>query len=83
MRPSINPIDGGSISMRSSHLIARRAPGPAIGFGQGARRRGPLGHLTSTIKDRAPEVMALLVDRGQHRAPSTSGLVLAATAGTS
>jgi hypothetical protein len=37
-------------------------------------------YLTPAIEDRAVEVLALLADRGQHRAPSIPGLVIAATA---
>ena len=36
--------------------------------------------LTPAIEDRAVEVLALLADRGQHRAPSIPGLIIAATA---
>jgi predicted nucleic acid-binding protein len=37
-------------------------------------------HLTPAIEDRALEVLALLADRGQHRAPSIPDLIIAATA---
>jgi hypothetical protein len=48
-------------------------------------RRPPLAsmsaeYLTPAIEDRAVEVLALLADRGQHRAPSLPDLIIAATA---
>jgi predicted nucleic acid-binding protein len=40
----------------------------------------PAEYLTPAIEDRAVEVLALLADRGQHRAPSLPDLIIAATA---
>jgi predicted nucleic acid-binding protein len=40
----------------------------------------PVEYLTPAIEDRAIEVLALLADRGQHRAPSLPDLMIAATA---
>lgn len=40
----------------------------------------PVEYLTPTIEDRAVEVLALLADRGMHRAPSIPDLLIAATA---
>ena len=40
----------------------------------------PVEYLTPAIEDRAVEVLALLADRGQHRAPSVPDLIIAATA---
>jgi predicted nucleic acid-binding protein len=40
----------------------------------------PVEYQTPVIEDRAVEVLALLADRGQHRAPSIPDLVIAATA---
>lgn len=40
----------------------------------------PAEYLTPAIEDRAVEVLALLADRGQHRAPSIPDLIIAATA---
>lgn len=37
-------------------------------------------YLTPAIEDRAVEVLSLLADRGQHRAPSLPDLLIAATA---
>jgi predicted nucleic acid-binding protein len=59
---------------------ARSGPEFRAGF-----RRPPLGsmpveYLTPAIEDRAVEVLALLADRGQHRAPSLPDLIIAAAA---
>jgi predicted nucleic acid-binding protein len=40
----------------------------------------PVEYLTPVIEDRAVEVLALLADRGQHRAPSIPDLLIAAAA---
>jgi predicted nucleic acid-binding protein len=40
----------------------------------------PVEHQTPAIEDRAMEVLTLLADRGQHRAPSIPDLIIAATA---
>jgi predicted nucleic acid-binding protein len=40
----------------------------------------PVEYLTPAIEDRAVEVLTLLADRGQHRAPSIPGLIIAAAA---
>ena len=40
----------------------------------------PVEYQTPTIEDRSMEVLSLLADRGQHRAPSLPDLVIAATA---
>jgi predicted nucleic acid-binding protein len=40
----------------------------------------PVEYLTPAVEDRAVEVLALLADRGQHRAPSLPDLIIAATA---
>jgi predicted nucleic acid-binding protein len=40
----------------------------------------PIEYLTPAIEDRAVEVLTLLADRGQHRAPSVPDLIIAATA---
>jgi predicted nucleic acid-binding protein len=48
-------------------------------------RNPPLSHMpveyaTPSIEDRAVEILTLLADRGQHRAPSIPDLLIAATA---
>ena len=40
----------------------------------------PVEYLTPAIEDRAVEVLTLLADRGQHRAPSLPDLLIAAAA---
>jgi predicted nucleic acid-binding protein len=40
----------------------------------------PVEYLTPAIEDRAVEVLTLLADRSQHRAPSLPDLIIAATA---
>lgn len=40
----------------------------------------PVEYLTPAIEDRAVEVLGLLADRGQHRAPSIPDVLIAATA---
>ena len=37
-------------------------------------------YLTPAVEDRSVEVLTLLADRGQHRAPSIPDLIIAATA---
>jgi predicted nucleic acid-binding protein len=40
----------------------------------------PVEYLTPAIEDRAVEVLTLLADRGQHRAPSIPDLIISAAA---
>lgn len=40
----------------------------------------PVEYQTPAVEDRSMEVLALLADRGQHRAPSIPDLIVAATA---
>ena len=40
----------------------------------------PVEYLTPAIEDRAVELLTLLADRGQHRAPSIPDLIITATA---
>jgi predicted nucleic acid-binding protein len=40
----------------------------------------PVEYQTPAVEDRALEVLTLLADRGQHRAPSIPDLIVAATA---
>ena len=40
----------------------------------------PVEYLTPAIEDRAVDVLTLLAQRGQHRAPPISDLIIAATA---
>lgn len=50
------------------------------GFRQPPVSLMPVERITPAIEDRAEEVQMLLADRGQHRAPSLSDLLIAATA---
>jgi len=40
----------------------------------------PVEYLTPAIEDRAVEILTILADRSQHRAPSIPDLIIAATA---
>jgi predicted nucleic acid-binding protein len=40
----------------------------------------PVEYMTPAIEDRAVEILTVLADRGQHRAPSIPDLIVAATA---
>jgi predicted nucleic acid-binding protein len=57
-------------------------PGPALraGLSQPPLSLMPAEYLTPAIEDRSVEVLTLLADRGQHRAPSIPDLIIAATA---
>jgi predicted nucleic acid-binding protein len=59
---------------------ARSGPELRAGFRQPPLSSMSVEYLTPTIEDRAVEVLKLLADRGQHRAPSVPDLIIAATA---
>jgi hypothetical protein len=59
---------------------ARSGPDLRAGLRQPPVSAMPVEHLTPVIEDRAVEVLTLLADRGQHRAPSVPDLIIAATA---
>src|SRR5215469_17223100 len=59
---------------------ARSGPELRAGFRRPPLSSMPVEYLTPAIEDRAVEVLALLADRGQHRAPSLPDLIIAATA---
>src|ERR1700758_4267836 len=59
---------------------ARSGPDLRAGFAHPPLSSMPVEYLTPAIEDRAVEVLALLADRGQHRAPSVPDLIIAATA---
>ena len=59
---------------------ARSGPELRAGLQQSPLSSMPVEYLTPAIEDRAVEVLTLLADRGQHRAPSISDLIIAATA---
>lgn len=59
---------------------ARSGPELRAGLQQNPLSSMPVEYLTPAIEDRAGEVLTLLADRGQHRAPSLPDLLIAATA---
>ena len=59
---------------------ARSAQDLRAGLRQPPVSAMPAQYLTPAIEDRAAEVLTLLADRGQHRAPSVPDLIIAATA---
>ncbi len=59
---------------------ARSGPDLRAGFRRPPLSSIPVEYLTPVIEDRAVEVLTLLADRGQHRAPSVPDLIIAATA---
>jgi hypothetical protein len=59
---------------------ARSGPDLRAGFQRPPLSSMPVEYLTPAIEDRAVEIMALLADQGQHRAPSIPDLIIAATA---
>jgi predicted nucleic acid-binding protein len=59
---------------------ARTGPELRAGLRRPPLTSMPVEYLTPAIEDRAVEVLALLADRGQHRAPSLPDLIIAATA---
>lgn len=58
----------------------RSGPDLRAGLRQPPVAAMPVEYLTPAIEDRAVEVLTLLADRGQHRAPSIPDLIIAATA---
>ena len=59
---------------------ARSGPELRAGLRQPPMSSMSVEYLTPAIEDRAVEILALLADRGQHRAPSIPDLIIAATA---
>ena len=59
---------------------ARSGPDLRAGLRQPPVSAMPVEYLTPAVEDRAVEVLTLLADRGQHRAPSVPDLIIAATA---
>lgn len=59
---------------------ARSGPDLRAGFQRPPLSSMPVEYLTPAIENRAVEVLTLLADRGQHRAPSIPDLIVAATA---
>jgi predicted nucleic acid-binding protein len=59
---------------------ARSGPEFRTGLRQPPLSSMPVEYQTPATEDRAVEILALLADRGQHRAPSIPDLIIAATA---
>jgi predicted nucleic acid-binding protein len=59
---------------------ARSGPDLRAGLRRPPLSLMPVECLTPAIEDRSVEVLTLLADRGQHRAPSIPDLIIAATA---
>lgn len=59
---------------------ARSGPDLRAGLRQPPVSAMPVEYLTPAIEERSVEVITLLADRGQHRAPSVPDLIIAATA---
>ena len=59
---------------------ARSGPDVRAGLQQPPLSSMPVEYLTPAVEDRAVEILTLLADRGQHRAPSVPDLIIAATA---
>jgi predicted nucleic acid-binding protein len=59
---------------------ARSGSDLRAGFARPPLSSMPVESMTPAIEDRAVEVLTLLADRGQHRAPSVPDLIIAATA---
>jgi hypothetical protein len=59
---------------------ARSGPDLRAGLQRPPLSSMPVEYLTPAIEDRAMEILTLLADRGQHRAPSVPDLIIAATA---
>ena len=59
---------------------ARSGPELRAGLRQPPLAAMPVEYLTPAIEGRAVDVLTLLADRGQHRAPSIPDLIIAATA---
>jgi predicted nucleic acid-binding protein len=59
---------------------ARSGPGLRAELRRPPLAAMPAEYQTPAIEDRAVEVLTLLADRGQHRAPSIPDLIIAATA---
>jgi predicted nucleic acid-binding protein len=59
---------------------ARSGPDLRAGLQQPPLSSMPVEYLTPAIENRAVEILTLLADRGQHRAPSVPDLIIAATA---
>jgi predicted nucleic acid-binding protein len=82
-----NRIERGLVRITTVTLLeigysARDAQDLRSGLSEAPVASMPVEYATPTSEDRAVEVLALLADRGHHRAPSIPDLLVAATAET-
>jgi predicted nucleic acid-binding protein len=69
-----------TVTRMEAGYAARSGPDLRAGLRQPPLASMPVEYLTPAIEDRAVEILTLLADRGQHRAPSVPDLIIAATA---
>jgi predicted nucleic acid-binding protein len=69
-----------TVTRRETGYSIRSGPELRTALRQPPLSSMPVEYLTPAIEDRAVEILALLADRGQHRAPSIPDLIIAATA---
>jgi predicted nucleic acid-binding protein len=69
-----------TVTRLEAGYAARSGPDLRAGLRQPPLASMPVEYLTPAIEDRAVEILTLLADRGQHRAPSVPDLIIAATA---
>jgi predicted nucleic acid-binding protein len=69
-----------TVTRSEAGYSARSGPELRAGLRQPPLSSMPVEYLTPAIEDRAVDVLTLLADRGQHRAPSIPDLIIAATA---
>lgn len=69
-----------TVTLLEAGYSARSGPDLRAGLRRPPLVAMPVEYQTPAIEDRAVEVLTLLADRGQHRAPSVPDLMIAATA---
>jgi predicted nucleic acid-binding protein len=69
-----------TVSRLETGYSARSGPDLRAAFRRAPLSSLPVEYLTPAIEDRAVEILTLLADRGQHRAPSLPDLIIAAAA---
>ena len=69
-----------TVTRLETGYAARSGPELRAGFQRPPLSSMPVEYLTPAIEDRAVELLALLADRGQQRAPSIPDLIVAAAA---
>jgi predicted nucleic acid-binding protein len=69
-----------TVTRLEAGYAARSGPELRAGLRQPPLSSMPVEYLTPAIENRAVDVLTLLADRSQHRAPSIPDLIIAATA---